>query len=94
MNLIKSKGTIKTELIKIKSRGNTIHDWVITDEANACDSCLICNHYKYNHANHHNLKGEYVHICLLNCPDFIDLSNQLKDGFDQACKDFSRRAML
>jgi hypothetical protein len=92
----KTEGTIQATLTKIRSRGNIRFDWVIEDEKNACDSCLICNHYKYNHDNIYKNSGLYVHICLVKAPEFIDvtLPLTLNNGMNTSCVEyFSRRAI-
>ena len=91
----KTEGTIKATLTKINRRGKAVMEWVIEDEANACDSCLICNHYKYNHDNIRLLKSKFIHICLFKAPEFIDITNQLQvTGLNTSCQHFSRRAII
>jgi len=82
---------IKATLIKINSRGNIRYDWAVEDEKNAGASCLICNHYKYNHANYKTLDGKFVHICLFRAPKFIDVTNEMNKGLNRSCFSFSRR---
>jgi len=89
--LFKQEGEIKATLIAINRRGKKTCDWVIEDEKNACDSCLICNNYKFNYDNVRMLRGTFVHICLLKAPEFIDVTERLKNGFNQSCQSFSRR---
>jgi len=92
--IFKTEGIIKATLTAINRRGKKTADWVIEDEANACDSCLICNHYKYNHDNIRLLKNTFIHICLLKAPEFIDLTPQLYPAqLNTSCQHFSRRAL-
>lgn len=92
--VFKTKGEIKATLTKINSRGGIRFDWEIQDEKNACNSCLICNHYKYNHNNIKDLGGKFVHICLLKSPDFIDVSKILNKNLNTSCiNGFLRRAI-
>ena len=96
MQTFKTEGTINVSLVKINNRGIIRHDWIIEDEKNTCDSCLICNHYKYNHENITGNGGKFVHICLLKAPDFIDVTgNLLNNGLNTSCiESFSRRAII
>jgi hypothetical protein len=101
MKMFKTEGTIKATLTKINSRGsNVIYDWIIEDEPLACNSCLICNHYKYNHANITRNGGGFVHICLFKAPEFIDITSELllsgfkiTDNLNISCQYFSRRSL-
>ena len=79
------------------------YDWVIEDEASACDSCLICNHYKYNHSNITRNGGKFVHICLYEAPSIIDITSELNKHntiygvstsiLNTSCQFFSRRSI-
>jgi len=90
----KIEGTIKADLIRINSRGAVRYDWLIADEKNACDSCLICNHYKYNHDNIKKNGNKFVHICLIKAPNFIDITGNLSYALNTCCNEgFSRRAL-
>ena len=88
----KAEGEIKAILTRINRRGRITYDWVIEDEARACDSCLICNHYKYNHDNIVKMNGKFVHICLFKAPEFIDITEPLFLK-NTSCQHFSRRAL-
>jgi len=91
----KTEGKIKAELIQINQRGRIIYDWLIEDEKNACNSCLICNHYKYNHNNIKGLNNKFVHICLIKAPEFIDVTTKLFPLLNTSCiEGFSRRAII
>jgi len=93
--VFKTEGEINARLVSINRGGRIIRDWEIEDEKTACDSCLICNHYKYNHDNIHLQAGKFVHICLFAAPKFIDLTVQMKTGLNTSCiENFSRRAIL
>ena len=89
----KTEGEIKATLTPINRRGKRTADWIIENETDACDSCLICNYYKYNHDNIRLLKSTFVHICLLKAPNFIDITKQLITGLNTSCQYFSRRAL-
>ena len=89
----RQEGVIKAVLTKLNSRGRVIYDWVIEDEKNACKSCLICNQYKYNHNNIAKNYGKFVHICLKDAPEFIDITNQLIKDKNVSCQFFNRRAI-
>jgi len=92
--IFKIEGVIKATITKINSRGRIRYDWVIEDEKNACDSCLICNHFKYNHDNIKKNGSKFVYICLLKAPEFIDLTPQLYPAqLNTSCQYFSRRAV-
>ena len=92
MQTFKTEGIIKATLTKYKLQSG--YFWTIQDEKNACASCLICNHYKYNHDNIRKNAGLYVHICLVKAPEFIDVSEQLKVGLNTSCNEsFLRRAV-
>ena len=91
----KTEGKIKASLTKINRRGKETYDWVIEDEKNACNSCLICNHYKYNHDNHKVHNGNWIHICLIKAPEFIDITTKLFPLLNTSCiEGFSRRAII
>ena len=95
----KTEGTINATLTQINSRGNIRYDWVIVDEKNSCNSCLICTHYKYNHNNIKIHAGKFVHICMIalsiDPTDFIDITNELNlSALNVSCEHFSRRAIL
>ena len=95
----KTEGKIKAELIQINQRGRIIYDWLIEDEKNACNSCLICNHYKYNHDNIKGLNNKFVHICLvdltIDSTNFIDVTTKLFPLLNTSCVEgFSRRAII
>lgn len=89
--IFKQEGTIKAALKKYKKQSG--YYWEIKDEKNACDSCLICTQYKYNHNNIRELNGKFVHICLLKAPEFIDLGIELAFGLNRSCQFFNRRAL-
>lgn len=94
MQTFKTGGEINAKLISINRGGRLIRDWEITDEKTACASCLICNHYKYNHDNIKLRAGKFVHICLSEAPTFIDLTVKMKTGLNTSCvESFSRRAL-
>jgi hypothetical protein len=93
-----TKGFIHAKLTSIRRGGRTVFDWVIEDEKNACDSCLICNHYKYNHDNYKKNAGKFVHICMVNLTNdpegFIDITEPLKANLNTACKESFLRRQL
>ena len=96
----KTEGQIKATLTRINSRGSIRYDWVIEDEKNSCNSCLICSHYKYNHNNIAKNNSKHVHNCLVKAPVIIDITNELHvhgslvDTLTKAClENFSRRAI-
>ena len=91
----KTEGEIKAKIVQINRRGAKVFDWEIEDEFSTCDSCLICNHYKYNHNNIKKLNGTFVHICLVMAPKFIDVTSEMLKGLNTSCiEHFSRRAVL
>lgn len=86
---------IKAKLERVNRRGNLTIDFKIEDEENAPWSCLICTHYKYNHSNYRDLKGKFVHICMLEAPALVDITDEMAIAWNRYCPDgFQKRAIL
>lgn len=94
MEMIQAGKPIDARLVTFKRAGRMVKDWGIMDEKTAPNSCLICNHYKYNHDNYKQRQGQYVHICLFHAPKFVDITMSLTISLNRYCNNFSRRAIL